>query len=115
MQSARGGLSAHNLRRITDYVEEHLSEELGLVQLAELVGLTPWHFCRAFKRSTGLPPHRFLIQARVERAKRLLSADRSISVTEVALEAGFGGSTQLARAFRTTVGLSPREYRAKLS
>lgn len=115
VQSARGGLSAHNLRRITDYVEEHLSEELGLVQLAELVGLTPWHFCRAFKRSTGLPPHRFLIQARVERAKRLLSADRSISVTEVALEAGFGGSTQLARAFRTTVGLSPREYRAKLS
>lgn len=114
-QPARGGLSAHNLRRVSDFIEAHLAHDIGLVQLADLVGLTPWHFCRAFKRSTGLPPHRYLIQARLERAKLLLSANRSLSVTEVALEAGFGGSTQLARAFRSMLGLSPREYRARLS
>ena len=113
VRPARGGLSAHHLRRVTAYIDDHLADDLGLVQLAELTGQSPWHFCRAFKASTGLPPHRFLVQARVERAKRLL-ADRSASVTEVALGTGFGGSTQFARTFRAAVGLSPREYRAQL-
>jgi AraC family transcriptional regulator len=109
----RGGLSAPQLRRVTAFIEGHLADEIGLVQLADLVGLSPWHFCRAFKRSTGVPPHRFLVQSRVERAKRLL-ADRGASVTEVALALGFGGSTQFARAFRAAVGSSPREYRDRL-
>ncbi len=110
VRPARGGLSAHQLRRITAFIEAHLGDEIALVQLAHLVGLSPWHFCRSFKVSTGLPPHRFLVQARVERAKSLL-ADRTTSVTEVALKLGFGGSSQFSRVFRATVGVSPREYR----
>lgn len=110
----RGGLSPHHLRRVTSFMEDHLAEEIGLGQLADLVGLSPWHFCRAFKESTGLPPHRFLVRSRIERAKRLL-ADRATSVTDVALGVGFGGSTQFSRAFRAAVGLSPREYRARLA
>lgn len=112
-RSSRGGLSALQLRRVTAFIEDHLAEGIGLLQLADLVDLSPWHFCRSFKRSTGVPPHRFLVQSRIERAKRLL-ADRGISVTEVALTLGFGGSTQFARAFRAAVGLSPREYRRRL-
>lgn len=110
----RGGLSALQLRRVTAFIEGHLAEEIGLVQLADLVALSPWHFCRAFKQSTGVPPHRFLVQSRVEGAKRLL-ADRGVSVTEVALALGFGGSTQFARVFRAAVGFSPREYRDRLT
>jgi AraC family transcriptional regulator len=110
---ARGGLSARQLRRVTAFIEDHLAAEIGLSQLAALVDLSPWHFCRSFKRSTGVPPHRFLVLSRIERAKRLL-ADRRVSVTEVALTLGFGGSTQFARAFRAAVGLSPREYRDRL-
>jgi AraC family transcriptional regulator len=110
---ARGGLSTRQLRRVTTFIEDHLPEEIGLVPLADLVGLSPWHFCRAFKQSTGVSPHRFLVQTRIERAKRLL-ADRTVSVTQVALAVGFGGSTQLARAFRATVGVSPRKYRSSL-
>ena len=109
----RGGLSAHQLRRVTAFIEDHLAEEIGLSRLADLVDLSPWHFCRSFKQSTGVPPHRFFVQLRIERAKRLL-ADRGVSVTEVALALGFGGSTQFARAFRAVVGLSPREYRVRL-
>lgn len=111
---ARGGLSPLQLRRVTAFIEDHLAEELGLLQLAGLVDLSPWHFCRAFKLSTGMPPYRFVIQSRIERAKRLL-ADRGTSVTEVALALGFGGSTQFARAFRAAVGVSPREYRNRLA
>ncbi len=110
----RGGLSAHHLRRVTAFIDGNPGQEIGLVQLADLVGLSPWHFCRAFKQSTGLPPHRFLIQARIERAKHLL-ADRSVSVIEVALAAGFGGPTQFARAFRAATGCSPSEYRDGLA
>jgi AraC family transcriptional regulator len=98
---------------VTAFIEDHLAEEIGLSRLADLVDLSPWHFCRSFKQSTGVPPHRFLVQLRIERAKRLL-ADRGVSVTEVALALGFGGSTQFARAFRAAVGLSPREYRVRL-
>jgi AraC family transcriptional regulator len=114
LPSARGGLSPEHLRRVTAFIADHLADDIGLLQLANLVGLTPWHFCRSFKRSTGLPPHRFLTQSRIERAKLLLSAEWTTSVTEVALASGFGGSTQFARAFRAAVGVSPREYRAKL-
>jgi AraC family transcriptional regulator len=110
---AHGGLSPRQLRRVTAFIEDHLADEIGLVQLADLVGLSPWHFCRSFKRSTGVPPHRCLVQSQIERAKGLL-ADRGRSVTEIALALGFGGSTQFARAFRAKVGLSPREYRARL-
>jgi AraC family transcriptional regulator len=69
----RGGLSAHQLRRVTTFIEDHLVEEIGLVELADLAGLSPWHFCRSFKQSTGVPPHRFLMQSRIERAKVLLA------------------------------------------
>lgn len=113
VRPARGGLSARQLRQVIAFIEDHLGDEIGLVRLADLVGLSPWHFCRSFKTSTGMPPHRFLVQSRVERAKRLL-ADRTISVTEVALGVGFGGSAQFSRVFRAVVGLSPREYRARL-
>jgi AraC family transcriptional regulator len=113
LRPARGGLSAFQLRRVAAFIEDHLAEEIGLARLADLVHLSPWHFCRAFRQSTGAPPHRFLVQSRIERAKRLL-ADRSVSVTEVALAVGFGGSTQFARAFRAAVGVSPREYKERL-
>jgi AraC family transcriptional regulator len=112
LKPVSGGLSPHHLRLITRFIDDHLSEDIGLVQLATLVGLTPSHFCRAFRRSTGLPPHRYLVQSRVERAKLLLTSNRGMSVTEVALEAGFGGSTQLARVFKAALGVSPSEYRA---
>lgn len=109
----RGGLSASQHTRVTGFIRDHLADDVSLVQLAAVTGLSPWHFCRAFKQTCGLPPHRWVNRVRIERAKELLACP-ALSVTDVALSVGFAGSTQFARVFRSVLGLSPREYRARL-
>ncbi|MBP7334259.1 helix-turn-helix domain-containing protein [Niveispirillum sp.] len=109
-RATRGGLSPHQYNRVTGFIRSHLHEEIGLVQLARLADLTPWHFCRAFKQSTGMTPHRWVTALRIERAKELL-ADQRFSITDVALAVGFAGSTQFARSFRIGTGLSPTAWR----
>lgn len=109
-RTRRGGLTAQQTQRITSFVQEHLSEDLSLTALANLAGLSPWHFCRAFKATFGLPPHRWLNAQRVERAKELLACP-TLSITDVALCVGFAGSSHFSRAFRTALGCSPSDYR----
>lgn len=109
----RGGLAAWQQRIACDYIEANLDREIGLEFLASLVRLSPTHFCRAFRRSLGMPPHRYHIHRRVERAKTLL-ADRERSITAVALAIGFGASSSFATAFRKATGLTPLQYRRSL-
>src|SRR5262249_15841751 len=75
----RGGLAAWQKSRVTDYVEEHLAENVLLSQLAEVARLSPFHFSRAFKQSFGLPPLRYVTGRRIERAKTLLAGEASIT------------------------------------
>ncbi len=105
-----GGLSLQQMQRVADYIEGHLRDRLTIADLANLVELSRFHFIRAFKKATGVPPHQFIIQRRVERAKEMLADGRN-SVTEVALGAGFNGLTQLTRAFRQIVGVTPTTFR----
>ena len=84
----RGGLPGWQQRKLTQYIEDHLAEEVSLSSLAQLVRLSPYHFSRAFKQSFGVPPHRYLTNRRIERAKTLL-AERRLSVTEIGLDVGF--------------------------
>ena len=105
-----GGLSAGQIRLVVDYMESHLNEKTMIAELAKLVGLTRFHFIRSFKQSVGVPPHQFMIQRRVERAKEML-AERSNSIADVAACSGFNSSIQLSRAFRRVVGVTPSEFR----
>jgi AraC-like DNA-binding protein len=105
---ASGGLSGWQQKRVAEFIEEHLASEVRLSDLAALVDLSPYHFARAFKQSFGLPPHRYHIGRRIERAKELL-AERS--VTEVALAVGFAETGSFSTAFRRVTGTSPREFR----
>lgn len=107
---ARGGLAPWQTRRCTDFLHEHVTENVGLEQLAALVGLSPFHFARAFKQSTGVPPHRYHLKARIEKAKALL-VTTDAPVTEIALDVGYESSQALARLFRREVGVSPSDYR----
>jgi len=75
--------------------------------------LSPYHFCRAFKRSTGLPPHRYHATRRIERAKGML-AKRSMSVTEVGFALGFAQTSSFTAAFRRVTGTTPTEYQRTL-
>jgi AraC family transcriptional regulator len=104
------GLSASQIRLVIDYMESHLDEKTTIAELAKLVDLTRFHFIRSFKQSVGVPPHQFMIQRRVERAKEMLTG-RSHSIADVAAQTGFNSSIQLSRAFRRVVGVTPSEFR----
>jgi AraC family transcriptional regulator len=105
----RGGLAAWQQRNVTAYIEEHLAERIPLTTLARLVHLSPYHFCRSFKRSFGMPPHQYQIKRRIDRAKMLL-AKRAVSVTDIALSVGFSSSNSFATTFRKVTGCTPTAY-----
>lgn len=105
----RGGLAAWQSDRVISYMHEHLDHPVSLSQLAALVGLSPWHFARAFRASHGQPPHRFFVQLRLEKARELLAGSR-LPVTEIAVLTGYS-SQQLARHFRQCWGCTPSDYR----
>ena len=109
----RGGLAAWQQRKVAHYVEEHLCDDVSLSALAEVAKLSPYYFSRAFKESFGLPPHRYLISRRVERAKDLL-AQPDISVTQIGRELGFSETSSFTTSFRKHAGITPTAYRRSL-
>jgi len=110
---ARGGLAAWQQRIVSAYIEEHIAEQIPLATLAHRVRLSPYHFCRAFKRSFGVPPHRYHNARRVDHAKTLL-ARPTCSVTEIALTVGFSETSSFTAAFRKATGSTPTAYRRSL-
>jgi AraC family transcriptional regulator len=106
----RGGLAGWQQKKIADFIEEHLDEEISLQHLAEIAQLSRYHFARAFKHSFGLPPHRYHMSRRMERAKSLLQ-EHDRSVTEVGLMLGFAETSSFTTSFRRTVGVTPSDFR----
>jgi AraC family transcriptional regulator len=113
LRPMRGGLAAWQQRRIVEFIDENLAEDFPLSALANLVQLSTYHFARAFKRSFGVPPHRYHTDRRIARA-RVLLADRKTSVADVALDVGFSGASAFAATFRRTTGQTPTDYRRGL-
>jgi AraC family transcriptional regulator len=111
---ARGGLAAWQQRIVSAYIEEHIAEQIPLAMLAQLARLSPYHFCRAFKRSFGLPPHRYHNARRIEHSKTLL-AQPTCSVTQIALRVGFSKTSSFTAAFRKATGSTPTGYRRSLA
>jgi AraC family transcriptional regulator len=104
-------LPAWRLRKVIEYIEAHLDEELALAELAKVAGFSLSHFKPLFKNAVGMPVHRFVLERRVERA-RLRLVEGGASVTEIALEAGFAHPSHMARCMRRLLGLSPSQIRA---
>ncbi len=109
----KGGLAAWQKKRISSYIEEHFAEDISLHTLAEIAGLSPFHFSRAFKESFGVPPHRHHVITRIERAKALL-AKPGTSVTEAGLRTGFSETSAFSATFRKIALQSPSQYRRSL-
>jgi AraC family transcriptional regulator len=110
---ARGGLAAWQQKAVVRYLEENVAKQISLATLAGLAQLSPFHFCRVFKQSFGMPPHRYHSHRRIERAKTLL-ARGTRSVTDIALEVGFSETSSFTATFRNITGLTPTSYRRSL-
>jgi AraC family transcriptional regulator len=99
------------LRRVIEYVDAHLDQDLTLAELAAVAEFSPSHFKALFKEAAGVPVHRFVLERRIERA-RLRLLDGRPSITAIALETGFAHPSHMARWMRRLLGLSPSQIRA---
>jgi AraC family transcriptional regulator len=106
----RGGLGPARLRTIKELVHAKMEDELRLCEMAQSVGLSPAHFSRMFRKSTGESPHQFVLRQRMERAKEMLRVPEG-RVLDVAVACGFKTQQHFARVFRHVCGASPTEYR----
>jgi AraC family transcriptional regulator len=108
--AARGGLAPWQLRRAKEMLISHLDEPISLAELARVCKLSPGHFARAFRQTTGQPPHRWLVEQRIGKAKQLL-VDTTLSLAQIALTCGFADQSHFTRVFAQLVQSSPGQWR----
>jgi AraC family transcriptional regulator len=107
---AKGGLSLNQLRRVMEFMDEHLAEDLRLEQIARELNLSAFHFAHEFRNSTGTTPYQYLLNQRMERAKGLLQST-AFSVQSIGELAGFRSPVNFVRAFRERIGITPAQWR----
>jgi AraC-like DNA-binding protein len=100
------------LRRVIDYIRENLDADLKIAEIAQQVNMSASHFTRQFKLATDLAPHQYIMQKRIEAAKKLLS-ETEIPIAQIALEIGFQSQSRFTTLFGQLTGTTPRVYRAK--
>ena len=111
LDTYRGGLSRQYLKRVLEYVDAHLGDNLELENLAAVAGLNLFHFAKAFKQSTGETPHQYVLHKRIERAREFL-LDPHVSVLEASARTGFVDQSHFSKVFRRIVGVAPSDYRS---
>lgn len=104
------GLPKSKLCQVIEYINENLERDLRLTELATIAGLSPNYFANVFKRLTGLPPHQYVTNCRIERAKALLAENR-LSITEICHRIGFQSHSHFSTVFRRLIGVTPKTYR----
>jgi AraC family transcriptional regulator len=107
---APGSLGSAALSRTLRYINDNLDGNISIEAMADIAGLSPFHFSRSFARATGHSPHRYVMLARVERAAALLRGS-SLSLAEIAFQTGFADQSHMARHVRQRHGISPKALR----
>jgi AraC family transcriptional regulator len=114
VQIGHGGMAPHRLRKAVALIDQHLdAEEEGRVALrsiAKEVGMSYFHFSRAFKQSLGMTPTNYIAERRIERAKRLMQ-ETALPISEIALRSGFSSQSHFTTSFRRLAGVTPRSFR----
>lgn len=106
-----GGLPRYKLRRAIEYIHENLGGDISFRGVAAHVRISPYHFARMFKQSTGQSPHNYIVQCRIERAKGLL-AEARLPISDVAFEVGYKSQSHFTTCFGRVTGVTPGEFRA---
>jgi AraC family transcriptional regulator len=109
----KGGLPGPKLRQVMAFIADNYANDIKLRELAQVAGMSSFHFAREFKRTTGTTPHQYLINFRIERAKALLG-DEKLPLIEVSLRSGFSHQSHFTRLFRKFTGTTPHLYRLGL-
>lgn len=109
--SYEGGLADGQQLQVLEYINEHLNQDIKLTDLAQLLGMSQFHFSRLFKQSIGTAPYQYLLQQRIERAKLLLKQTNK-SIVDIAFLCGFNSHSHLSKQFRQFTGITPKAYRA---
>lgn len=107
----KGGLSPYQQRLLQEWMQSHLGKSVTLAEMASTVALSEFHFARMFKLSFGMPPHAWLLQQRLLRARSWLQRDAQADLQTVAQECGFTNSSLMSRHFRRWLGMAPGQYR----
>lgn len=108
LSSYADGLSKSKLQQVTEYITEHLHQDVKLIELAAIAQMSPYHFLRLFKQSMGLTPHQYILQRRIEKAKCLLQHS-NLSIAEVAANVGFCDQSHFTRYFKRIIGVTPKQ------
>jgi AraC family transcriptional regulator len=114
MPAPSNGLSRDRLKRVRDYIETHLGDRLTLTDLAGVACLSPYHFSRSFKEAVGIGLQRYVMQRRLERAKKLIRRTNR-PLPEIAQQVGLFDQSHLTSIFRRETGVTPGRYRAALA
>jgi AraC family transcriptional regulator len=97
-----------------EYIDDNLTDELSIAALAQIARTSQFHFARQFKTAKGVTPHQYVLERRIEMAKRLL-LDRHLSIAGVANACGFATQAHLTTVFHRLVGITPKAYRGYLA
>jgi AraC family transcriptional regulator len=109
LSHSSNGLSELKLHQIREYINEHLNQDLRLVELSAIAQLSPYYFLRLFKQRTGITPHQYILQQRLERAKDLLQ-HRQLSLVAIAMRTGFADQSHLTKCFKRRFGMTPKQF-----
>ena len=112
LRSYRGGMPRTRLNRVLEYISAELQEDLSLAVLAEIAGMNLYYFSRLFKQSTGLSPHRYVLEQRIRRAQHFLRTS-DMTILEASVRTGFADQGHFTKAFRRFVGVTPTVYRVQ--
>lgn len=112
IDTVKSGLTAERKRRLLEYIDANLAEPIKLDDLAEIAALSPYHLIRSFKAEMGLTPFRWVLQQRIERARRLLEIT-DLPLADIAYACGFSSQSHFSTVFKQSTGVTPAGYRAQ--
>lgn len=111
IRTNNNGLSLGEVSQVRDYIDAHLSDQIRLKDLAQLLGMSIFHFSRQFKETMHMAPYQFVMRTRLAYAKSLLRSQLTLNISDIAFQCGFSSQSHFSHHFRKAVGVSPKIYR----